>query len=246
MTTFRRFVPIERRGLKAVPSKRMDGDDDTDDTLPEIHGTAAVYFDENDRAGTQYGLWDGHVERIQPGAFAGIDDDDVRALQNHLSHMLLGRNGSGTLRLIDRDHGLDYEVATPDTGPGRDTLVSLGRGDMTGSSFQFMPRANGYEWTEEEHEIEGSTFTLYVRNLTDLETFDVGPVTFPAYTGTSSGVGGRSALCLSNCRSDHAQSELTSLRNEVEEFINANNYASEAAAKLEELEFRTRLAMLPQ
>lgn len=238
---FRRFVSIEKRGLKAVPKKRMGGDES--DSLPEIHGTAAVYFDENDRAGTQYELWEGHVERIQPGAFERISEDDVRCLQNHLSHMLLGRSASKTLRLLDRSHGLDYENDTDDTTAGLDTLKYLKREDMTGSSFQFIPRESGWEWTEEEHEHEGAKFTLYVRNLTSLEVFDVGPVTFPAYTGTAAGVG-RSSLCLSNCRSDHARSELTSLKSEVEDFIKRNNYASEAAARIEELDFRYRMAVL--
>lgn len=241
---FRRFIPIEQRGLKAVPSKRMDGDES--DSLPEIHGTAAVYYDKADAAGTQYRLWDRHVERLQPGAFEGIAGDDVRALQNHLSHMLLGRNKANTLGLSDEDHGLDYRIITPDTGPGRDTLVSLERGDLTGSSFQFLPRADGYEWTEEEHEHEGTTFTLYVRNLTNVECFDVGPVTFPAYTGTTSTVGGRSSLGLCDSRSTQAASELDSLKSEVEHFIQTNNYRSNAAGLLDKLDDDMRAMKLEQ
>ncbi len=236
---FRRFTSIEKRGLKAVPrEKRADGDDT--EQLPEIHGTAAVFYDSNDRAGTQYELWTGHVERLMDTAFDDIGEDDVRGLQNHLNHMLLGRTESNTLRLFKREHGLDYEIDTPDTVAGRDTLTSLQRGDLTGSSFQFNIREGGVEWSEEEHE---DGFTLYVRNLTSLRTFDVGPVTFPAYTGTSSGVG-RSALCLSDCRSSQAASELESLKSEVSEFIQQNNYRSEAAAKLDALEDSIRLQAL--
>lgn len=73
-----------------------------------------------------------------------------------------------------------------------------------------------------------------------MRLFDVGPVTFPAYTGTSSGVG-RSALCLSDCRSLEAGSELESLKAEVAEFIRQNNYASQAAAKTDQLNHRFRM-----
>lgn len=233
---FRRFVSIESRGLKTVPRRRADGDDEG---VPEIHGTAAVFFDEGDRSGTQYELWPGHVERILPTAFDDIANDDVRALQNHRSDLLLGRSVAGTLTLDVKSHGLDYRIDTADTTAGRDTVTSLKRGDMTGSSFQFLPRSDGYEWTEEEHD----GVTIYVRNLTSLQTYDVGPVTYPAYRGTSSGA--RSAmLCLSDCRSAHAQSELTSLREEVEAFIQENNYRSEAVAKLDALDDLLRLQRL--
>lgn len=229
---FRRFVSIERRGL--TTEKRADAEAEG---LPAIRGTAAVFFDEGDRAGTQYELWPGHVERLMASAFDQIADDDVRCLQNHDSRLLLGRSLAGTLQLNVREHGLDYIVATANTTAGRDTIESLERGDLTGSSFQFLPRSGGYEWSEEDHE----GVTVYVRNLTSLQTFDVGPVTFPAYLATSSGVG-RSSLCLSDCRSMEARSEMESLKTEVEEFIRQQNYASEAAAKVEELNHRFRMA----
>lgn len=229
---FRRFVSIERRGL--TTERRAESDADG---LPAIHGTAAVFFDEGDRAGTQYELWPGHVERLMASAFDQIGEDDVRCLQNHDSRLLLGRSQAGTLQLNVREHGLDYRVQTPNTTAGRDTVESLTRGDLTGSSFQFLPRSGGAEWTEEDHE----GVTVYVRNLTSVQTFDVGPVTFPAYLATSSGAG-RSSLCLSDCRSVEARSETESLKAEVEEFIRQQNYASEAAAKVEELKHRFRIA----
>ena len=230
---YRRFISIEKRGLKAVPRKRADDDSDQ---LPEIHGTAAVFYDENDRAGTQYELWTGHVERIMDTAFDQISEDDVRCLQNHDSRLLLGRSAAGTLQLAKKDHGLDYRNDTPNTTAGRDTIESLERKDMTGSSFQFLPRSGGWEWEEEDYE----GVTIYVRKLTSLRLFDVGPVTFPAYTGTTSGA--RSSLCLSDCRSAEARSELESLKTEVETFIRQQNYASEAAAKVDELNHRFRMS----
>ena len=221
---YRRFISIEERGLRTVPRKRSDGDGEQ---LPEIHGTAAVYYDQNNRAATQYELWPGHVERIREGAFHdAVKEDDVRALQNHDSRLLLGRSAADTLNLTLRNHGLDYEIDTPDTLAGRDTITSLQRGDLTGSSFQFNLREGGSNWEEEETD---DGITIYVRNITKVRLFDVGPVTFPAYTGTSSGVG-RSSLCLSDCRSAEARSELESLKSEVETFIREQNYTSEAAA----------------
>lgn len=162
---------IERR-YTAMPGSvslqsRADGQP------PLIAGYAAVFYDPAD-AGTEYRLYDDLVERIMPGAFdRAIREDDVRGLFNH-DGLPLGRTGSGTMRLSVDKRGLRYEIDPPDTQAARDLLASLGRGDVTGSSFSFVPRDTTTRQVEK----------LYVLERNDVQLFDVGPVVFPAYLST--------------------------------------------------------------
>lgn len=139
-------------------------------------GYGAVFYREGD-SGTEYPLGKGVAERVDARAFdAAIQrGDDVRALFNHEPDHLLGRVGSGTLRLAVDDSGLRYEIDLPDTQAGRDVATSIERGDLSGSSFSFnVERA---DWTEE--------FGRDIRTIKSVRLFDVGPVTFPAYAATS-------------------------------------------------------------
>jgi HK97 family phage prohead protease len=146
--------------------------------LPRLVGYAAVFYDRGDPAGTELEL-STYVERIAPGAFSRtIREDDVRALFNHDADNLLGRTRSRTLRLSVDSRGLRYEIDLPDTTVGRQVAALVRRWDVTGSSFAFDTRDYREYW-------EGST---RIRELTDVKLYDVGPVTFPAYTGTTAGV----------------------------------------------------------
>lgn len=148
-----------------------------------IRGYAAVYYDQND-PGTEYRLWSDMVERIRPGAFdRAVREDDVRGLFNHDESQLLGRTKAGTMRLASDARGLSYEIDPPDTQAGRDTVESLRRGDIDGSSFMFVPMK--VTW-EEQRKADGSTLT--VRWIDEVMLYDCGPVTFPAYTATEAGI----------------------------------------------------------
>lgn len=147
-----------------------------------IVGHAAVYFVPGDE-GTRYMIWDDIEERIARGAFdrALREKQDVRALFNHDASLVLGRTASGTARLTLDDVGLRYEVDAPDTQVGRDTVTSVRRGDVTGSSFGFSVRKE----TVTRETRDGRTY--YIRTLEDVDLYDVSPVTFPAYEGTDAG-----------------------------------------------------------
>ena len=171
-TVQRRFTPqtetrrkIEVRGEE---SERM-----------KIVGYSAVFFREG-HPETAYRMFDDLEERILPGAFdrALKEKQDVRGLFNHDPSKILGRTKAGTVKLSIDDIGLRYEIDVPDTTAGRDTVESLKRGDVDGSSFAFLPVST--RWLEEED--------LLVREVVDLDLFDVGPVTYPAYEGSTSGV----------------------------------------------------------
>jgi HK97 family phage prohead protease len=155
-----------------------------DDGKPVIVGYAAVYHRAAD-PGTEFVLYedpgDGFrfVERIAPGAFdRAAREDDVRALFNHDPDHVLGRAKAGTLRLTVDERGLRYEIDPPDTQTARDVTESLRRGDISGSSFAFNIRGETVEKSPK----------LWVRTLTDVDLYDVGPVTYPAYKGTEAGV----------------------------------------------------------
>lgn len=197
----RRFIPNTKTRSAVKLQKRADAQP-TD--LPDIVGLAAVYYDPNDPAGTQYQLWDNYFERILPGAFdRAVKEDDVRALQNHDPRLLLGRSTTGTLSLELTDAGLSYRITPPPTVVGRDTVTLLERGDLDGSSFAFNISAGGVEWTEERVKVGGNEITIYIRNIKAVELYDVGPVTYPAYTGTSAGT--RSPSMFVDRRSDNPE-----------------------------------------
>lgn len=152
------------------------------DGKPMIAGYAAVFFNASD-PGTSFRLWSDAEERILPGAFdRAIKEDDVRGLFNHDASQLLGRTTAKTLRLSVDEKGLMYEIDAPDTQAGRDVIELLSRGDVTASSFGFVPLDTTYR----EEVRDGKTIYIIERNAVQL--WDVSPVTFPAYASTSAGV----------------------------------------------------------
>lgn len=174
---------IQRRVSKA---HRITLEQRSDGALPKIRGYASVFYREGDPA-TEFEIFPAEygfprvVERIMPTAFdRALREDDVRALFNHDAAAVLGRTGqAGTLRLWVDEIGLGYEIDPPDTQLARDLLQSLKRGDISGSSFAFLPRG-----TTTRDVREGDTTAVYLER-TDVKLFDVGPVTYPAYGGAS-------------------------------------------------------------
>lgn len=122
----------------------------------------------------------GFTEFIKPGAFkrALSEKQNVVALFNHDSNMVLGRSTAGTLRMAEDDKGLRFEIDLPNTQLGKDLTESVRRGDITGCSFAF--RTVKQEWRD----VGGKT----ERDLLDVDLFDVGPVTYPAYPATDAAV----------------------------------------------------------
>ena len=167
-TIERRFVP-EAVSLAKVETR--------EDGTKHIVGYGAVYYDGTPE--TEFPLWDNMVERILPGAFdRAAREDDVRGLFNHDANMLLGRTPAGTMSLSVDERGLHYDIVAPDTQAGRDVIISVERGDLTGSSFSFMVQEQVWRMIDE----------VDIREIVAVQLFDTGPVTFPAYEGTTTGV----------------------------------------------------------
>lgn len=144
---------------------RADGD------KPIISGYAAVF----NRLSVM--IYD-FREQIAQGAFQDTLDRDIRALWNHDSGMVLGRNRAGTLRLWEDDTGLGFELKPPNTQAGRDAVELVSRGDVSQMSFGFNVPPGGDEWEKND---DG----LLIRTLRRVELHEVSLVAFPAYPDTS-------------------------------------------------------------
>lgn len=177
MKAEQRFIDIKSAGV-AIES-RGEGQPE------KIVGYAAVFYRSGD-PGTEYrfnGFWDNFTERIMPTAFdETIRSDDVRGLYNHDMNMLLGRTASGTMKLSVDSVGLRYEITPPDTEIARSVVAAIKRGDLSGSSFSFIPEDVTFR------EIKNGDTTDVIREINRAKVFDVGPVVFPAYEATTTGV----------------------------------------------------------
>jgi len=121
----------------------------------------------------------GFREKIRAGAFAeSIGQDDIRALFNHDSNFVLGRNKNKTLELEEDDTGLKVSIQPPDTQWARDLMFSVARGDINQMSFAFETLID--EWDE--------SGVIPIRTLVRAKLYDVSVVTYPAYPQTSVGV----------------------------------------------------------
>jgi uncharacterized protein len=160
-----------------------------------LTGYAAVFYDAGD-PGTEYQLWYGVRERVAVGAFNRplAEKDDVRGLYNHDPNHIFGRTSAGTMRLSVDERGLLYEIDLPETTLAKDLAVSITRGDVDGSSFGFQVSKESWEF--------GKDFD--VRVIEEVSPiYDVGPVVFPAYEGTTAGI--RSSLL--RTENDHGEAE---------------------------------------
>ena len=174
-------MDIERRDFE------FDADDDLvvesrADGRASIVGYAAVY----NRLSLDLG---GFREMILPGAFDKVlgrerGRQDVVALFNHNSDIVLGRTSSGTLELSSDDKGLRYVVTPPVSRA--DVLELIQRRDVKGSSFAFTVDAKGEAFVPDE---KGNAIR-HIREVSGL--YDVGPVLVPAYPASTAGVAMRS------------------------------------------------------
>jgi hypothetical protein len=162
---------LERRFVQGIKIRAKSGEN------PGISGYAAVFNQHYDSG------W--FVETIAPGAFSRAlkEKQDVRCLFNHDANNLLGRTKSNTLRLAEDRSGLHFDCdLNPDTRIATEVHAMVDRGDLDGCSFAFMVRKQ--TWTEET---DANGKTVDQRIIEDVDLYDVGPVTYPAYESTSVG-----------------------------------------------------------
>lgn len=116
-------------------------------------------------------------EVVLPGALDGCDMSDVRALVDHIPHLVLGRNTAGTLALRPDDKGLYSEI----TINGKDSdAVSLyariQRGDVDQASFGFDEGEVRYI------DLPDGRIRREIAKISKL--WEISTCTFPAYEST--------------------------------------------------------------
>lgn len=140
-----------------------------DDNELTIEGYFALYESE-----TQ--LFDNVYEIITKGAFDNTLGNDIRALWNHNTQYVLGRNKSGTLELKADDKGLFGTVKLPATQYAKDLYTLIERGDVDQASFGF---------NIEDEELEELADGGYRWRLKQVDLHEISVVTFPQYENTS-------------------------------------------------------------
>ena len=157
----------KNRQVRAIPSTftvREDGEDLT------IEGYFAVF-------NSNYEIWDGASESFAPGAFGNSISNDIRALINHDTTLVLGRVKNHTLELREDDHGIWGKVTiNPNDRAAVDLYNRVKRGDVDGCSV-------GFDILEEvtENRSDGSIHWT----ITRAELYEVSACTFPAYEETN-------------------------------------------------------------
>lgn len=175
----RRDLPREFSG-RPMLEMRMDGD-----KPKTLTGYGAVFYRENE-PGTEYWLWSDLVERIMPGAFdRALREDDVRAFFNHAPDTILGRRAlkpEDTLRLSVDNVGLRYEIDFDSADPDHQRIFpKVASRKVDGSSFMFVPTNEVYRTITDENDQR-----IDIIEVVEVRLWEVGPVVFPAYEGTTS------------------------------------------------------------
>lgn len=134
-----------------------------------IEGYFAVFNQETE-------LWPGAFEEISPEAFNGSLSNDIRALTNHETTLVLGRNKSGTLKLSVDSRGLWGQITINENDSDALNLYErVKRGDVDQCSFGFNILNEETDWRE-----DGTVKWL----LKEIDLHEVSVVTFPAYEDT--------------------------------------------------------------
>jgi len=125
-----------------------------------------------------YELWEGVSEIIKPGAFTNCLSQDVRALINHDSTLVLGRTKSGTLSLKQDERGLWGSVKiNREDGDAMNLYARIQRGDVDQCSFGFNIKRETFV------DLGGGACRWEIEEVDPL--FEVSVCTFPAYGETS-------------------------------------------------------------
>lgn len=124
-----------------------------------------------------YEICPGLEEVISPGAFTDTLGEDIRALTNHDTTLVLGRNKAGTLTLREDSHGLWGSIRINQEDQDAVNLYRrVQRGDVDQCSF-------GFEILDERREVLADGTVRYV--ILKVRLHEVSVVTFPAYEATS-------------------------------------------------------------
>jgi len=156
----------EQRQLRTAATEfqtREDGDALT------IEGYFAVF-------NSNYDLGMGMSESIAPGAFTDTLADDIRALVNHDTTLVLGRTSAHTLEVRQDEHGLWGRIQiNPNDQDAMNLYARVKRGDVSQCSI-------GFDILDEETEYRGENVHWTIKAV---KLYEVTCCTFPAYEETA-------------------------------------------------------------
>jgi HK97 family phage prohead protease len=113
------------------------------------------------------------------------ENQDIRCLRDHNPSQIIGRStissGPGRLQVTENTAGLFFICDVVNTDEGDTTLELVRAGLLTGCSFSF--RVIKDRWTTTRDPVTGKSRDL--RELLDVDLFDISPVTYPTYTATT-------------------------------------------------------------
>ncbi len=135
-----------------------------------IEGYFAVFNRETE-------LWPGAFEEIDPKAFDNTLGNDIRALINHDTSLVLGRNKANTLELKTDSHGLWGRIKiNPNDQDAVNLYERVKRGDVDQCSF-------GFNILNEETDYRDDGTIKWT--IKEIDLHEVSICTFPAYEETS-------------------------------------------------------------
>ena len=160
----------KNRDIRQVRSIASDFKTREDGEAKRIEGYFSVF-------NTIYEIAPDMTESVAEGAFSEALDGDVRALIDHETMYVLGRNQAGTLELREDDKGLWGSILiNPNDQDALNLYSRVERGDVNQCSF-------GFDILEEETEFldDGSVHWT----IKKVKLYEVSVCTFPAYAETS-------------------------------------------------------------
>jgi HK97 family phage prohead protease len=160
--------------------------EDDDGVGRTMHGHFAVFNEWTEINSA----WEGRfLERIAPTAFdrtIAERGDKVRVLYDHGADPSVGNKPLGVPAVLRADDtGAAYEVKLFEADYVRELVPALEAGQL-GASFRF--RVVKEEWNERPQRSDDNPERMPERTITDLDLFEFGPVTFPAYDQATAGV----------------------------------------------------------
>lgn len=156
---------------------------------------------------SQTELWPGAYEEIASNALDSTLSNDIRALINHDTTLVLGRNKAGTLDLKVDSRGLWGSIKiNPNDTDAVNLYERVKRGDVDQCSFGFNVTSEETDWRE-----DGTVKWT----ITGVELHEVSVCTFPAYEDT--GVAARSKEI-----EQHKEKQLEVRKAKLKERLNRN------------------------
>ena len=189
--------------IRAMPA--LEFRSEAEDLGPGYLGLVKIRFSPVNEWAEINSAWEGHfMERFAPGAWKKTIKErasKIRALFQHGQDPQVGDKPLGPFHRLEEDENGGYaEVKLLDTSYNRDLLPGLQEG-LYGASHRFgVIRATEEDFPEpSEHNPRG----IKEVTITEARLSELGPVTFPAYEGSSAGMRSMTDEFLLSCfRSD--------------------------------------------